>query len=316
MTTTTFAEWVEYWGEPHLVEVIADSQKCYREMWDERNDGGTLWSFPAWELCLGTCWQESLVEWHSRWQHCGGRLCDGRMIAAKWDEIWARLSSTFYDGLGYPYPPYARSSCAYWSNICQDEVIVTGAISESEFEAYMARVSREPLEDLNVDSVSIELLEAAGAALEDEIHRLGGPPPGATRAERVTHQRKQREESFARAQAEYEERNRERNRAREEQNAVFRLLEQVEESLRELPSVHDPRRWEWLCTSVKSLTTTLHFDRYPNWRARAWLACAELHKIKNDPAGELVCLEHALSINDKLPIKRRIKNLKNLHESA
>ena len=99
------------------------------------------------------------------------------------------------------------------------------------------------------------------------------------------------------------------NREREEQNAVFHLLEQVEASLQDAPSTEDSRRWEWLCTSVKTLTTTAYFERYPNWQARAWVSCAALHRTLSDPASELACLEHALSINSKLPIKRRIKQL-------
>jgi len=138
VNTPAFTEWLQHCGEARLAEIIACSQKCYREMWEQRRDPNSLWQFPAWELCLGTYWQEPLEEWHSRWKHCGGRLCEGRMIAAKWDGIWERLSSTFYDGLGHPYPPYARSSCAHWSQIDQDEAIVAGAISESEFSTYMA----------------------------------------------------------------------------------------------------------------------------------------------------------------------------------
>jgi hypothetical protein len=316
MTKPSFAEWVAHWGEPRLAEIIAGSQKCYRSMWEERDGFSGPWQFPAWELCLGAYWDESLADWHSRWQRCGGRLCDGRMIAAKWDGIWARLSSTFYDGLGHPYPPYARSSCAHWMNVGQDEAIVTGAISESELNDYMARFPREPLKDKDGNPISKELLQAALDELDEHIYRSGGPRPGANREERVAHERKRREESFARSQAEYEQRNRERDRERAEQNAAFRLLEQVEASFRESPSVADPRRWEWLCNSVNTLTPTKHFDRYPNWQARAWVACAELHRLASDSASELTCLEHALSINPKLPVKRRIKKLQSQHECA
>ena len=312
MTKPSFTEWVAHWGEARHAEIIAGSQKCYRAMWEERDGSGGPWQFPAWELCLGAYWDESLAEWHSRWQRCEGRLCDGRMIAATWDGIWARLSSTFYDGLGQPYPPYARSSCAHWIAIGQDEAIVTGAISESELNDYMARFPREPLKDKSGNPVPKELLEAALTELQEEIHRLGGPAPGASREERVAHESKRREESFARSEAEYEQRNQERTK----QDAVFRLLEQVEASLRDTPTVEDARRWEWLCNSVNTLTTTNYFDRYPNWQARAWIACAELHRLKSDAASELACLEHALTINNKLPIKRRIKKLQTENQCA
>jgi|GEM_PF-2141427 len=314
MTKPRFAEWVAHWGEPRLAEIIAASEKCYRGMWEERDGSDGPWQFPAWELCLGAYWQESLPDWHSQWYRFGKRLCDGRMIAAKWDGIWAGLSSTFYDGLGHPYPPYARSSCAHWMAIGQDEAIVTGAISESDLNDYMARFAREQLKDKDGNPIPKELIQAALDELAEHIHRNGGPPPGASRAERVAHERKRREESFARNQAEYEQRNLEKNREREEQNTVFRLLEQVEASLRDAPTVEDSRRWEWLCTSVNTLTTTTHFARYPNWQARAWVACAELHRLSSDYASELSCLEHALTINSKLPIKRRIKKLQSQHE--
>lgn len=312
MINLNFTEWVAHWGEARLAEIIASSQKCYRGMWEERDGSDGPWQFPAWELCLGTYWEESLSDWHSRWHRCGGRLCDGRMIAAKWDGIWSRLSGTFYDGLGQPYPPYARSSCAHWSNVDQDEAIVTGAITETEFNEYMTRFPREPLKDKQGNPIPKELIQAALDELKEHIYLSGGPRPGASREERVAHKRKRREESFARAQAEYEQRNRERD----DQNAVFRLLEEVEASLKESPTVADPRRWEWLCTSVNTLTTTKYFDRYPNWQARAWVACAELHRLASDPSNELSCLEHALSIYSKLPVRRRIKKLQSQYENA
>jgi hypothetical protein len=308
MPKLTFIEWVAWWGEPRLEEIIAQSRNCSFRMWEERHDSNLLWSFPAWELCLGPYWQEPLTEWHARWQRCGGILSEGRMIAPKWDVIWERLSGTFDDGLGQPFPPYARSSCAHWTDVGQDEAIVVGAISESAFRDYMGQFPREPLRDKDGNPISKEFLEAVASELADHIYRNGGPRPGASRAERVAHERKRREESFARAQAEYEELNRKREQERAEQNAVFRLLEQVEAFLQDSPPAHDSR-WEWLCSSVQTLTATAHFERYPNWRARAWVASAELHRLLSDSESELACLQHALSINSKLPIKRRIKKL-------
>ena len=310
MTKLTFAEWLEHWGEPRIQEITAGSEKCYRSMWETRDGSSGPWQFPAWELCLGPYWDESLTNWHSRWERCGGRLCEGRMIAAKWDSIWSKLSSTFYDGFGRPYPPYARSSCAHWVNIGQDEAIVSGAITESELNDYMARFPREPLIDKDGNPIPQELIQAAVEELEEQIYRNGGPRPGAGREERVSHERGRREESLASAQIEYARRSLEGK----EQEAVFRLLEQVEETLRESPFVVDPRRWEWLCSSVSNLTTTTYFDRYPNWRARAWIACADLHRVSSDSASELSCLEHAISINSKAPVKRRIKKLQTQNE--
>lgn len=307
MKTLTFAEWVAHWGEARLAEIIDGSEKCYRSMWEKRDGyGDGPWQFPAWELCLRSYWEESLSDWHSRWERCGGRLCEGRMVASKWDSIWTKLSGTFYDGFGHPYPPYARSSCAYWRNIDQDEAIVIGAITESELNDYMARFPRQPLIDRDGNPIPKELIQAAHDELEEQIYRNGGPRPGASREERVAHKRKRHEEALAQAQAEYERRNLERDK----QNDIFRLLEQVEDSLKESSLVSDPRRWEWLCSSVNTLTSTTYFDGYPNWQARAWVACAELHRNLSDSTTELSCLEHAISLSDKLPIKRRIKKLR------
>ena len=227
------------------------------------------------------------------------------MIAAKWDSIWERLSSTCYDGLGFAFPPYARSSCAYWTDIDDDEAIVVGAISESEFEDYMAQFPYEPLKDREGNIIPIELLQAAVAGADEVIYRLGGPRPGASRAERVDHMRKQREESNTRIREEYEQRNAERD----SQNAVFRLLEEVETLLRDAPCIVNSERWEWLCKSLSTLTATEHFERYPNWRARAWVASATMYRHLSDSNNELACLECALKLNAKLPIKRRIKAL-------
>jgi len=129
------------------------------------------------------------------------------MIAAKWDRIWDKLSGTFADGLGHPYPPYARSSCAFWSTVDQDEAIVSGAITESEFTEHMAQLARSQLTDREGNAIPRERLLQIRRELEEEIYRSGGPPPGATRSERVAHERTRHAELFARIQKEYEKRN-------------------------------------------------------------------------------------------------------------
>lgn len=260
---------------------------------------------------MGSYWQESLDEWHERWCKCGGKLFDGRMIAATWNIIWGRLSQTFYDGLSTPYPPYARSSCARWTAIGQDEAIVIGVISEQEHNERIAQLPPpEPFLDKDGKPIPTELLVELARELEKDIYRHGGPPPGATRAERVAHERKRQEESEAKMQADYEKRKAEGDE-RVAQNSVFRLLEEVEGSLRSAETVQDPRRREWLVASLGTLTNTPYFDRYPNWRARAWLAQANLHEQTSNPMNELACLEKAIAINAKLPIKKRIKKLQN-----
>jgi hypothetical protein len=70
----------------------------------------------------------------------------------------------------------------------------------------MAQFKREPLIGKDGKPIRSELLQTLRDEVEEEIYRSGGPRPDATRAERVAHERKRREESFARAQAEYEQR--------------------------------------------------------------------------------------------------------------
>jgi hypothetical protein len=303
------AEWLAHWGEERLAETITGSQRCYREMWEHRNDKGSLWSYPAWELCLGRYWEESLDAWHARWAKSGGKLYEGRMIAAKWDPLWESLSSTFYDDLGKPYPPYARSSCAYWMQIGQDEAIVTGVITESEFQKRVAVFPRRPLLDRDGKPISKAFLEQLKQGLEEDIYAHGGPRSGASRAERVAHGRQRWKESLEQARAEHERRNLKSDEEHGKQHAIFPLLEEVERALREQPVVNDKRRWGWLSDSLNNLTTTPYFDRYPNWKARTWLACAEMHRIASAPADELTCLKRALQFNPRLSVKRRIKML-------
>lgn len=172
-------------------------------------------------------------------------------------------------GAGSGYPPYARSSSAYWSTISQDEAIVLGVISESELNEQMVRFKREPLIGIDGKAIPEELLQAALQEIKEQIYRNGGPPPDATRAQRVAHERMQREESLTRARSEHQPQCDER----EDRDSVFQMLEQIEGSLRNSPSVQDSRRWDWLCKSLNILTATPHFDKYPIWRSHLASTC-------------------------------------------
>ena len=264
---------------------------------------------PAWELRLGVYWVEDVSEWHIRWAKCGGKLFEGRMIAAKWDGIWEKLSDTFSNGLGQPYPPYARSSCADWYEIDADEAIVLGTISEAEYKEQLAAFPSEPLLDRDGKPISKELLSEVLRELEENIHKHGGPRPGASRAERVANKRQRQNEAIAQMQVTTEKRNQEIIKQRMEQAAMFNLLEDVERSLRETLTVHNDQRWDWLCESLKKLTTTNDFDRYPSWQARAWVACAEMHSSLGSESDELLCLQRALEISPQKPLKKRIEAL-------
>lgn len=260
MNSLNFQEWLAHWGEERLTQQISDSQQCYRAMWERRNDRDSLHLSPAWELSLSLFWEENTDEWHARWTRCGGTLYEGRMIAAKRDGIWDRLSGTFYDGLGNPYPPYARSSCARWDEIGRDEAIALGVIGSNDgLEAYRASLvadlfdghpERATLADLK--STRQQILAALAEMKQGEEH--------------VAHERQQQREQAERVKAEYEAKNQQAGKDWAEKNAMFRLLEEVERSLREAPVVHDERRWNWLCDALAKLTATPYFDEYPNWR--------------------------------------------------
>ncbi len=311
MKLQSFSECLERRGEEWLKEQINQCQQSNRKEYEQgQNDRAALWWYPTWELCLGQSWEESLEQWHERWAQCGGKLYEGRMIAAKWDGIWQRLSRTFYDGLGEAFPPYAKSSCAYWRELDQDESIVIGVITEAELQTRMkAFPPMEPPLGKDGKPLSMEFLKEVKRGLEEEIFRDGGPRPGASREERVANKRQRRQEMYEEARAEYAGRNIAAREDRVKQDAVFRLLEEVERSLREAPVVNDKKRWAWLVESITKLTTTTYFDRYPNWKARAWVACGEMHRMAASTADELASLKYALEFNPKLSVKRRIRAL-------
>ena len=300
-TKLSFDEWVAHWGEERLQERIAHSMECHKRMWDLRVDPSRCYSYPAWELALSNFWQQSLDEWHQRWCGLGGELFDGRMIATKSSEIWHKLAESFYDGLGNPYPPYSRSTCVHWRMIDQDEAVVLGVISESDVERMRQSL---PMKGL---ALRKDLTESEKNRFLQRLEELRANRH--SREERVKERKKVRAEQFAEAQAAYEERNAKRDREYAEKNRAFRLLEKVEERLAENAVKGTGQQWEWLCESVTSLTATEHFERYPNWRARAWRAAADLHSIGGDGGAEISCLEQALKLNPRTPVKRRLKKL-------
>lgn len=155
----TFKEWRAWWGVEKHRERIRFWQKIGRGKWDDIDD---IEQFPAWELVMGTFWEESIEDWRERWIRCGGKLFDGRMIVCKRDPIWTKLSSTFPDGLGKPYPPFAKSSCAHWLEIGCDECAALGLqIDAATMAAYE---QSEEAKELDED---LQALEGAGVTLDD-----------------------------------------------------------------------------------------------------------------------------------------------------
>jgi hypothetical protein len=224
------------------------------------------------------------------------------MIAAKSDGIWERLSATFYDSLGKPYPPYARSSCARWFEVSRDEAVGLGVID-----------AKDGLDTHNAYLLSIMFDDPSKVTPADLKAKKDGLIAALAMLEKAklpTSQQQRKQE--ARLNAEYESSNQRASEERGEKNSMFRLLEDVELSLRETPVIRDERRWNWLCDSLAKLTATQYFDEYPNWRSRAWAASATMYGSISMPADELACLTRALELNPKLAAKRRIKVLERL----
>ena len=170
----TFEEWRDWWGKEKLREHIKTHQHYGRSKWKDVDSFG---QFPAWELVMGTYWVEPIDEWHERWQRCGGKLFDGRMIACKRDPIWEKLSTTFADGLGKPYPPFAKSSCANWMEINHDECDFLGVEINSETVAAYeqsgeAKEIEHAFDDLSPAEKVARLsdLKAAKAELQMQIY--------------------------------------------------------------------------------------------------------------------------------------------------
>jgi hypothetical protein len=90
-------------------------------------------------LDVWPCWELVRVspagvprDWEARWRIAGGSFYDGRMIALKNSDVWARLgdSITFKDALGNPYPPFAFNSGMDVEDIDRDTAEELGVIEK------------------------------------------------------------------------------------------------------------------------------------------------------------------------------------------
>ncbi len=189
----TFTDWVAHWGEERWKDRIEESCANHKRRWERRTQRSSLFSFPAWELCLGGFWIESLDDWHSRWSDAGGRFYDGRMIAPKWSDIWESLSILVPEPTGFPYPPFSNESCVTWRDIDRDEAILLGVMTESE------------LHD-NLPGEPEPILGKDGKPLPRElIEKLLKNRP--SREERVARRKARFEAEIAAAREAYERRN-------------------------------------------------------------------------------------------------------------
>lgn len=97
------------------------------------NDEAVLDAYPARELIRVTSPSDPKRErnWKSRWSAAGGRLYDGRMIAAKDSEVWQRLgdgAGGYDDALGNPFPPFAFNSGMDVEEVGREEAVALGVI--------------------------------------------------------------------------------------------------------------------------------------------------------------------------------------------
>lgn len=203
--TLTFDEWRAHWGEARVAEIQEKAKASGARRWEERHEMCSI--FPCWELVPSSYWVEDWKMIIRLWKKAGGRCFDGkRLIAAKWNPVWARFGAGFPAGYGTPYPPYALSSCANWRQIEPNEAISLGVITEKEY-----RDHRDPV----VDAEIRDTLDRLGPKFERELleelsQAAHGLPAGATRFERYAVKKHKRGQSAAECARLYEQQCRER----------------------------------------------------------------------------------------------------------
>jgi hypothetical protein len=99
--------------------------------WGQKQRGMTraaMMAFPAWDL-VRIMPRSMPRDWAARWNLSGGKLYGGRRIAMKDSMVWLELSS-FADGLGVDYPPFAWGSGMGWKAVPYAEAQALGVIPE------------------------------------------------------------------------------------------------------------------------------------------------------------------------------------------
>jgi hypothetical protein len=96
-------------------------------------DQGILDTWPAQELVRVNVPRKPR-DWPDRWEEAGGELVDGRMVAAKDDDIWDELGSPdlFEDGLGNPFPPFAFNSGMDVRDVSRSDAVRLGVIEPGQ----------------------------------------------------------------------------------------------------------------------------------------------------------------------------------------
>jgi tetratricopeptide (TPR) repeat protein len=299
----SFSGYLIHWGEEKFRENLSLRMACHKSQWERREtDLYLLRWYPCWELIPGCYWTEDWDSWLIRWGNCGGRVFEtNRLIAAKWDPIWGRLSSSFSDGLGNPYPPYSRGSCAGWRSLSVHESIVLGVIEERELNqqfppstAEGVQLAREWKE--HFDSLSASERDGLRSELGlDKTH------------EDLYAEEKQRElESRAEMALAYKEHCDERDIERKERDKAFLGMGEMD-SIFKMPNRDNPSE---LLSKLNILTNSKVFDRYPKWRARGLRYTGELLEEYGQLEDALKYYEAALEWDVSQPVKRKIGKLR------
>lgn len=173
------------------------------------------YQFPAWELIriarrrvprgqklsrkkgVATLKPKPGDDWQSRWLAAGGELFDKRtrMIAAKDSPVWQKLgdgAGGFKDTLGNPFPPFAFGSGYGIREVQREECLLLGVIAPDD------RIAKA--------SPSLEAsIKAEAARFDPQILAAMGKDL-AVREDGTVRLKRLREESIAKAKAEYEAR--------------------------------------------------------------------------------------------------------------
>ena len=145
--------------------------------YEQGQQADVLDEFPAQELYRATSpagGAKAERDWAERWEKAGGKFYDGRMIAAKDDEVWNRLGdpSLFPDALGNPWPPFAFNSGMRVRDVDRTEAEQLGVIEPDQ------QIEPQPL-DLNADLQAVPELREAWLRQAIEDSGLGAFQDGA-----------------------------------------------------------------------------------------------------------------------------------------
>ncbi len=117
------------------LETNVDTARGYG-WWAQGQQEDVLDEYPADELVrfqVPKGGEAAERDWADRWEQVGGQFYDGRMIAHKNAAIWSELGdpSTFPDGLGNPYAPFAFNSGMGTRDVARDEAEALGVVSKN-----------------------------------------------------------------------------------------------------------------------------------------------------------------------------------------